>query len=138
MRNPSFRSVLLKHERQRPLDGSGDWDSDSDLPELLDDELAAPPVLMGARGRRLLWTIGLLALALRVVLLPLGHEWDLTVDYNVFMDLARLHSPYDTFSTLTHIARSAEWNTVYEYYAYPPLPLYIYFPLAKLYLWLHP
>ena len=26
----------------------------------------------------------------------------------------------------------------YEYYAYPPAPLYIYWPLAHLYAWLHP
>ena len=107
-------------------------------PEPLDTELPQPPRIVGVRGRRLLWIIGLLALILRVLLLPIGHAWDLTVDYNVFMDLAKNHSPYDTFSTLSHIARSAGWDTVYEYYAYPPIPIYIYYPLAKLYLWLHP
>ncbi|MBE3557938.1 MAG: hypothetical protein IMW89_01765 [Ktedonobacteraceae bacterium] len=109
-----------------------------DAPEPLDTELAAAPPVVGERGRRILWMIGLLALLLRLILLPLGHWWDLTVDYNVFIDLARNHSPYETFSYLSHIARSAEWDTVYEYYAYPPVPLYIYYPLAKLYILLHP
>jgi hypothetical protein len=110
----------------------------SDLPEPLDAELPPPPALVGTRGRRLLWMIGLLALLLRVLLLPLGHWWDLTIDYNVFIDLIKNHSPYDTFTTLSHIARSSGWDTAYEYYAYPPVPLYIYFPLAKIYGLLHP
>jgi hypothetical protein len=110
----------------------------ADSPEPLDAELPAPPALVGVRGRRLLWMIGSLALLLRILLLPLGHAWDLTVDYNVFIDLIKNHSPYDTFVVLSHIARSAGWDTVYEYYAYPPVPLYIYYPLAKLYGLLHP
>lgn len=110
----------------------------ADSPEPLDAELAAPPALVGVRGRRLLWMIGLLALLLRILLLPFGHWWDLTIDYNVFIDLIKNHSPYDTFVTLSHIARSARWDSVYEYYAYPPVPLYIYYPLAKIYGFLHP
>ena len=110
----------------------------SDDPLPLDDGLAPAWPAICARRRRLLWTIGLLALALRLVLLPIGHYWDLTVDYNTFMDLARNHSPYDTMAYLSHIARSAGWDTSYEYYAYPPVPLYIYWPLAHLYAWLHP
>jgi hypothetical protein len=82
--------------------------------------------------------IGLLALFLRILLLPLGHWWDITIDYNVFIDLAKNHSPYDTFTALSHIARAAGWDDAYEYYAYPPAPLYIYYPLAKIYYLLHP
>jgi hypothetical protein len=110
----------------------------SSAPEPLDAELSSPPALVGVRGRRLLWMIGALALFLRLALLPFGHAWDTTVDYNVFIDLAKNHSPYDTFTNLTYIAQAARWGTAYEYYAYPPVPLYIYYPLAKLYILLHP
>jgi hypothetical protein len=89
------------------------------------------------RTRMLLFTI-VAALALRVALLPLGHWWDLTVDYNVFIDIAHGRSPYDTFRSLTNIAQSAHWWPFYEYYAYPPAPLYIYWPFAHLFAWLHP
>ena len=109
-----------------------------DDPQPLDDDLPEDPEIAGARRRRLLWTVGLLALALRLVLLPIGHWWDLTVDYNVFIDLAHNHSPYDTMQYLSHIARAAGWDNNYEYYAYPPVPLYIYYPLAKLFALLHP
>lgn len=135
MRVPFF-DIALKSDEQASLEQSGEQSGDS--PEPLDAELSPPPALVGVRGRRLLWMIGLLALLLRILLLPLGHWWDLTIDYNVFIDLIKNHSPYDTFVTLSHIARSARWDTVYEYYAYPPVPLYIYYPLAKIYGFLHP
>ncbi len=128
--------VTLKGERRPPFVPSPAHASDE--PEPLDAELPPPPAIVGVRGRRILWMIGLLALLLRILLLPIGHAWDLTVDYNVFIDLAKNHSPYDTFAYLSHIARSAGWDTVYEYYAYPPVPLYIYYPLARIYLFLHP
>ncbi len=60
------------------------------------------------------------------------------MDYNTFIDLAHNQSPYATMMYLSHIAQSALWDTSYEYYAYPPVPLYIYYPLAHLYAWLHP
>lgn len=110
----------------------------SDAVQPLDAELPLPPAMVGVRGRRVLWIIGILALALRLLLLPLGHWWDVTVDYNVFIDLARNISPYDNFSYLSNIAISAGWDKVYEYYAYPPIPLYIYYLLAKIYVLLHP
>lgn len=106
--------------------------------EPLDEELSTNALIRGTRGRRILWIIALLALGLRLVLLPIGHYWDLTIDYNVFIDLAHNHSPYDTLVYLSHIARAAQWNSEYEYYAYPPVPLYFYYPLAKLFLLLHP
>jgi hypothetical protein len=110
-----------------------------DDPEPLDDELPDEPVeLDGKRRRRLLWTISLLALALRIILLPIGHWWDITVDYNTFIDLAHNVSPYSTMQYLSHIAWASGWDYNYEYYAYPPVPLYIYYPLAHLYLLIHP
>jgi|GEM_PF-605797 hypothetical protein len=107
-------------------------------PEPLDDELPDSPEDAGKRRRRLLWTVALLALALRIILLPIGHWWDLTVDYNTFIDLIHNHSPYDTMQYLSHIAWASHWDYNYEYYAYPPVMLYIYYPLAHLYGWLHP
>lgn len=107
-------------------------------PQPLDDDLPDDPQIAGRQRRRLLWTVALLALALRLILLPIGHWWDLTVDYNVFIDLAHNHSPYDTIVYLSHIARASGWDTTYEYYAYPPVPLYIYYPLAHIFAWLHP
>jgi hypothetical protein len=84
------------------------------------------------RARVVLFTV-VAALALRIVLLPLGHWWDLTVDYNVFIDLARGQSPYDTLRELANISYSAHWQPYYEYYAYPPAPLYVYWPFAHLF-----
>lgn len=109
-----------------------------DDPQPLDDDIPEDPEPAGPRHKRLLWTIGLMALALRLVLLPIGHWWDLTVDYNVFIDLAHNHSPYDTMAYLSHIARASGWDINYEYYAYPPVPFYIYYPLAQIFGLLHP
>lgn len=109
-----------------------------DDPQPLDDYLPEKPEPPGPRRRRLLWTVALLALVIRILLLPIGHWWDLTVDYNVFIDLIKGHSPYETMVYLSHIARASGWDTNYEYYAYPPVPLYFYWPLAKIYGLLHP
>ncbi len=121
----------VRYRRQRVTAGPDD-------PQPLDDDLPDGPEIAGKHRRRLLWVVALMAVALRIILLPLGHNWDITVDYNVFIDLAHNHSPYDTIQYLSHIAKSAEWDVNYEYYAYPPAPLYIYWPLAHLYAWLHP
>ncbi len=112
--------------------------NDPNAPEPLDRDLPKAPALVGQRGRRLLWIIGLLALVLRIILIPIGHPWDLTTDYNMFIDLAHNRSSYDTFTYLAHIAQSANWGEAYEYYAYPPIPLYLYYPLAKLFILFHP
>ncbi|MGH2517076.1 MAG: glycosyltransferase [Ktedonobacterales bacterium] len=109
-----------------------------DDPQPLDDDLPEDPEVAGTRRRRLLWMVALFAMALRLILLPIGHWWDLTVDYNVFIDLAHNTSPYDTMVYLSHIAVASGWDTHYEYYAYPPIPLYLYWPLAHIFAWLHP
>ncbi len=121
----------VRYRRQRAVAGPDD-------PQPLDDDLPDGPEVAGKHRRRLIWIIALMAVALRIVLLPIGHNWDLTIDYNVFIDLAHNHSPYDTIAYLSHIAKSAGWDNTYEYYAYPPAPLYIYWPLAHLYALLHP
>lgn len=91
--------------------------------------------------RWLLWGI-----AIRLLLVPFHHPWDLQTWYNMFVDLANDRSPYETLRSLTYSTRSL-WSSVqpreltslatrplfYEYYAYPPLPMLVYYPLAKLY-----
>ena len=80
---------------------------------------------------------GLLAVALlvRLALLPLNHTWDLQTWNNLFADLASGQSPYETMRYMTFSAQASRlvpypW---YEYYAYPPVAIYLYTPLAKLY-----
>ncbi len=109
-----------------------------DLPLPLSDELSAVQKLVGRRTRPLLWSIGLIAVVARLILLPLGHWWDITTFYNTFIDLGHNHSPYATLDTLSHIAQSSGWANAYEYYAYPPLAIYLYYPLARLFVLLHP
>ena len=87
-----------------------------------------------------------LGLVIRVLLVPFHHPWDLQTWHNMFVDLAHDRSPYETLRYLTYSTR-AQFGLVslegskfsplghelfYEYYAYPPLPLMVYYPLAKL------
>lgn len=94
----------------------------------------------GPRRIRLMWQIAVIALALRVVLLPLGHPWDITTFYNMFVDVGHGRSPYDTMRYLNAVGHSALWghDGGYEGYAYPPALIYLYWPLAHLFVWLHP
>ncbi|MGH2361255.1 MAG: hypothetical protein ACRDGM_12045 [bacterium] len=86
-----------------------------------------------------------IGLLIRLVLMPLHHPWDLQTWYNMFVDLAHNHSPYATFHELTASYRAdqgllemhetpsaAAQETFYAYYAYPPLLMILYYPLAKL------
>jgi hypothetical protein len=94
----------------------------------------------------------LLGLLTRILLIPFHHPWDLQTWYNMFVDLAHDHSPYETLRYLTYSTRSL-WGLMqlegvktlpvgqelfYEYYAYPPLPLILYYPLAKIYARFYP
>jgi hypothetical protein len=117
---------------------------DDFAPLPLDSELPAgsprrdPLAYVASHRRGVLWVIAGVALALRLLLLPLGHWWDITTFYNTFVDLGRNQSPYETMRYMSALARSAGWNQYYEYYAYPPGPIYLYYPLARLFLLLHP
>lgn len=109
---------------------------DADLPHGLAQR---NPLAYALRHRRgVVWVIAGVALALRLLLLPLGHPWDITTMYNTFVDLGHNHSPYATMRDLTDLARAAMWRVWYEYYAYPPGPIYLYYPLAQAFHWLHP
>ena len=77
--------------------------------------------------------------------MPLNHPWELQTWYNMFVDLARDHSPYATFHDLSasylaqqglnmpreSLSRGMQ-ETFYAYYAYPPLLMMLYYPVAKL------
>ncbi len=102
---------------------------------------------IGPRRAALRWlprwiVVGLLV---RLLLMPLHHPWDLQTWYNMFVDLARDRSPYATFHDLTasyradqglleprELPSAAAQETFYAYYAYPPLLMMLYYPLAKL------
>ena len=84
---------------------------------------------------RQLWLVVGGAVALRLLMLPFIHPWDGNTFHNLFAQLAAGQNPYVTFWDLTLEARArpmfgyAYW---YEYYAYPPLLIYLYWPLAQL------
>lgn len=75
------------------------------------------------------------ALLVRLALLPLNHTWDLQTWNNLFADLANGQSPYETMRYMSFSAQASRLTPYpwYEYYAYPPLAIYLYAPLAKLY-----
>ncbi len=81
---------------------------------------------------RLVWIFGG-AVVLRLLATPLNHPWDTQVWYNFMADLVQQHSPYDSFRELSFAARSGGQGLYYEYYAYPPGLIYLYYPLAHLY-----
>ncbi len=89
----------------------------------------------------------LLGLIIRLLLVPFNHAWDLQTWYNMFVDLAHNHSSYETLRYLTYSTRAQTQSGImtleesrflppnprfYNYYVYPPLPLLLYYPLAKL------
>ncbi len=95
-----------------------------------------------AAGRQIARGLAI-GLILRACLLPFHHPWDYQTWHNMFVDLSQQRSPYDTFrymsyATRAHLGQIADpvgqrtYPHFYEYYAYPPLPLVIYYPLAKL------
>lgn len=88
-----------------------------------------------------LFPLLLLGLILRYSLMIFNHPWDIRTFYNLFIELGKGTDPYLTMRDFTYLIRSHAtfgWSNWYEYYAYPPLLIYIYFPLAKLLLLVHP
>lgn len=119
-----------------PDDDTAPLPLDVDLPQ---SRVRRDPLAYARRHRRgVVWVIAGVALALRLLLLPLGHPWDITTMYNTFVDLGHNHSPYATMRDMTDLARAAMWRVWYEYYAYPPGPIYLYYPLSQVFHWLHP
>jgi hypothetical protein len=81
------------------------------------------------------------ALALRLLLLPLSHTWDAQSWVNVFSELGTsatpidgVQRPYETMRELSLLTQAAgRHGDYYQYWAYPPLMLYAYWPLAHLF-----
>jgi hypothetical protein len=70
---------------------------------------------------------------IRLAAMQLNHQWDVQTWYTLFTDFRLDHSPYDTLRTLSYETRVDRSGMFYEYYAYPPGLIYLYWPLAKLY-----
>lgn len=76
-----------------------------------------------------------------MLLLPLSHTWDGQTWLNTFAQLAgpgsfleALQRPYEVVREQTLLTAAAGHHTdFYEGWAYPPLMLYVYYPLAKLF-----
>jgi len=78
----------------------------------------------------------MLALGIRFALINLNHPLDLQTWHGLFVDLNQNRSPYTTFEELTYEARATQgvgWSQYYMYFAYPPMLIPVYYPLAKLY-----
>src|SRR5262249_16354583 len=70
---------------------------------------------------------------IRLVAMQFNHHWDIQTWYGLFTDLRLDRSPYDTLRTLTYETRVDRSGLFYEYHAYPPGLIYLYWPIAKLY-----
>jgi hypothetical protein len=70
---------------------------------------------------------------LRLLFMPLNHPWDIQTWYAIFADFKYDQSPYATMQRLSFEARAEMISPYYEYYAYPPGLIYLYYPIAKLY-----
>src|SRR5579872_985852 len=85
------------------------------------------------------WRLILLAIGLRVLLSPLQHTWDsqtwlntaalLGSDPNPFHAIA---APFEMTRRLTDLARGSGESQFFEYWAYPPGMLIVWWPLARL------
>lgn len=100
-------------------------------------EAAASPALrLGPLGvPASLVAVLVTGVAARLLLTPLMHPWDGQTFLSLFAELNAGGNPYATFHELTLEARSRYhfgWARWYEYYAYPPFLIYLYWPLAKL------
>lgn len=93
------------------------------------------------RKHKRLILILLLAFGIMLPFTTLNHWWDVATWNNLFVDLGHDRSPYDTLVEQTQVARAtfgAGWSLYYEGFAYPPMTIFIYYPLAKLYGSLYP
>lgn len=70
---------------------------------------------------------------LRLVAMQFNHYWDVQTWYGNFADFKLNQSPYETMRTLSFESRVERTGFFYEYHAYPPGLIYLYWPVAKLY-----
>ncbi len=109
----------------------------AERPEPLDAALP-DATSIGRRRWQFLLQLTVIALVWRLALVPVGHPWDTVTFYNMFIELGHGHSPYASMRYLSDIAQASGWGSAYEGFAYPPGIMYLYYPLAKLFVWLHP
>lgn len=105
------------------------------------DEVRQEPASTGFSDfRGLSWLLAC-ALALRLMLLPLCHVWDGQTWGNVLAELSQpgspleaVQRPYETMRELSLLTRGAmhRQHEFYEYWAYPPGMLYLYWPLGQM------
>ncbi|MDE3078332.1 MAG: hypothetical protein KGJ86_23150, partial [Chloroflexota bacterium] len=87
----------------------------------------------------LTWRLLLLAVGLRILLSPLQHTWDSQTWWDVLAQLGSspnpLHAvglPYEGMRQLSDLAAGTGREPHYEYWAYPPGMLLLWWPLARL------
>jgi len=82
---------------------------------------------------RRLWPWLLLAVVIRYALMWFNHPWDITTFYNMFVNLSQGVSPYVEFDALSRLSLTStnHWVLHYEYFAYPPGLIYLYYVPAQ-------
>ena len=103
---------------------------------------AVDPLGVGQRLATLLrlplsWVI--LAIAVRVILAPLQHTWDSQTWLNVVAQLGQhgnpwqaINAPFETERQMTDLVRGTNQAQWFEYWAYPPGMLLLWWPVAQL------
>lgn len=100
-----------------------------------------PPRQRGARTAehaKPLWPWLALGLVLRIALSPLQHTWDSQTWWNVASELGRepnllnaVAAPYEHMRQLSALAQGSGFSRYYEYWAYPPGMLLLWWPVAR-------
>ncbi len=86
--------------------------------------------------RKRLLILLLIGLSLQFVMINFNHPFDLQTWEGLYVDLGNNRSPYDTLEDLTYDARASYgtgWASHYMYFTYPPMMIFIHYPLAQLY-----
>ena len=85
-----------------------------------------------------LWRWLALGLILRIALSPLQHTWDSQTWWNVASELGRepnllnaVAAPYEHMRQLSALAHGSGFSSYYEYWAYPPGMLLLWWPVAR-------
>jgi hypothetical protein len=85
-----------------------------------------------------LWRWLALGLVVRIALSPLQHTWDSQTWWNVASELGResdplraIGLPFEQMRQLSDLSHGSGFRTFYEYWAYPPGMLIIWWPIAR-------
>jgi len=84
------------------------------------------------------WRWLAVGLALRIALTPFQHTWDSQTWWNVATQLGRepdvwnaVNAPYEHMRQLSALAHGSGFREFYEYWAYPPGMLLVWWPVAR-------